>query len=187
MNKEAMKAGFSLQYKASPNDKIVTLPNLITAAGILCIVFSAVNLYAGARMDAFYFFLAVIISDFLDGFSARYIETKWPGHGISKFGEIIDPIRDKGIVIILFFLNVWMAIAVVFFESLSVVTATRVRKKAGKHVVAVESKVITAVQFVCIGILFFISENFIAISIFSSLIATLSLLRFITYVRLLYK
>lgn len=187
MDKKALKAGFSLQYSVSPNDRILTIPNVITTAGIVCIFLSALNLYRGNNIVALFFFLVVVASDFLDGFFARYIETRWPGYGISKVGELIDPIRDKGVIVILFFFNVWMATAVVFFETIEIITATRVRKKAGKHIVAFESKAITAIQFVLIGILFLISKDLFAEILFASLIATGSLLRFITYFRLLYK
>lgn len=187
MNKEALKAGFSLQYSAKPNNRIFTVANIITFLGIVCVVLSAVNLHRDNSLGAFFFFLAVIASDFLDGFSARYIETKWPGYGISKVGEILDPLRDKSIVVILFFLNIWMAIAVIFFESIEIIAAARVRKKMGKHLIAVESKAITAVQFVLVGVFFFLPKDSFEEMLFACLIAVASLLRFFAYLRLLYK
>ncbi len=187
MDKKALKAGFSLQYSTKPNDRILTIGNTITFLGFVCIVLSAINLHRGNSLGAFLFFLAVIASDFLDGFSARYIETKWPGYGVSKVGEILDPLRDKGIIVVLFFLNIWMAVAVVFFESIEIVAAARVRKKAGKHLIAVESKAITAVQFVLVGVFFFLPKDSFEEMLFACLIAVASLLRFFAYLRLLYK
>lgn len=185
--KEALKAGLSLQSSVPPNERILTFPNVVTTAGIICIFFSFSNAYYGNRVAGLIFFLAVVISDFIDGFSARFIESKWPGYGISRVGEILDPLRDKGVVVVLLPLNIWMAAAVIFFETIEIITAARVRKKAGRHIVAIESKAITAIQFVLIGAFFLIQEDSFAETLFASLIATGSLLRFITYFRLLYK
>jgi len=91
--------GLSLKKeKQIPSDKIFTLPNSISAFGFLTLfLYQANYIYAYLNDNAGFFsaytalllLLLAIISDILDGFFARALKA------CSRFGEILDPARDR--------------------------------------------------------------------------------------------
>lgn len=158
--------------------RIFTVPNGITLIGMVCVFISAYLVYEKSYIEAFYFFLGVILSDYLDGLSARIIEKKWPGWGISRFGEVFDPVRDKSAIFILFAFNPTYTLFVVLAETLSTFYANKVRDVMRHHHIVYGSRVVTFTQSIIVCFLFFVM-NWIDILII--VLAGLSFLRFLMY------
>ena len=132
------------------------LPNILTVFRIgLTFVFGFYLLQEGlnAKIIAAVLFAVASITDFLDGYIARKYNL------ISNFGKIMDPIADKFLVLIAFFifmqmdlLSVWMFGIIALREV--VLTLLRFKAMAGQHVLAAEQlgKIKTVVQIVVISI-----------------------------------
>lgn len=159
-------------------NKILTIPNVITLLGMLCVLVSAYLVYDGRELEAFYFFLLVILSDYLDGWSARFIEKRNSGNGISRFGEVFDPVRDKSVILIVLAFDYEAAVLIVVAETISTIYANLVRDAKKEHYVPYASKTITFLQAIIISVMFFIPEDARTL-IFG--IAILSFGRFLTY------
>lgn len=142
------------------NTIICTVANLITFLGI---IFALISIYyvtcAHDYVTGFVFFVLAGISDFFDGFFARFIEKRKPGYGISRFVEILDPIRDKLLILIVVFINLKIGVLICIAELTSMFASYLARTAAGYHVVTTTSKVITASQLVLSSFLFFIQDD----------------------------
>jgi cardiolipin synthase len=80
-----------------PEDRILTIPNAITIARLLCLPVFLWLLFGRDNRAAAAILLAVLgATDFLDGYLARHL------HQTSKLGKILDPVADR----ILFFVAI---------------------------------------------------------------------------------
>ncbi len=134
--------------------KIFTVANAITIIGIFLILLSSIVFMDGRRLSAFFLFILAGLSDYFDGVAARYIEKRAPGKGISPFGEILDPIRDRALLLVLFLFNETLAILVILFEALSFLFAVKARRVKKKHIITSTSKIMTAIQLITVCLLF---------------------------------
>ena len=74
--------------------RIVTIPNLISAARILCIPWFCWLLFgAGDRWAAALLWGALGASDWVDGWWARHFDA------VSELGKLLDPLTDRAVVI----------------------------------------------------------------------------------------
>jgi cardiolipin synthase len=102
------------------SDRILTLPNVITVARLLCLpIFLWLLLHDENRAASAWFLGALGATDFVDGYVARHF------HQTSKLGKILDPVADRlllfvGIGAILYDGTVppWFAVAVLVREVL---------------------------------------------------------------------
>lgn len=69
--------------------QIITIPNIITLARIVIIVFAAIELLNQDNINAFLLYTTAAVTDLLDGFLARALNQ------VSNLGKIIDPLADK--------------------------------------------------------------------------------------------
>ena len=74
-------------------DRILTVPNVISIFRILLIPVFVVLLLIGQNIYAFLVFVLACISDGIDGFVARQFRQE------TKLGTILDPIADRGLII----------------------------------------------------------------------------------------
>ena len=104
----------------APEDRVLTVPNLITLIRLLCLpVFLWVLLHDQNRAAGAWLMGAIGATDFLDGYIARHF------HQTSNLGKVIDPVADRlllfvGIGAILYdgTVPVWFAVAVLGRELL---------------------------------------------------------------------
>jgi len=74
-------------------DRILTVPNLITAVRLACVPLFCWLLFGAHRQTAAAVLLAVLgASDFLDGYAAR----RW--NQVSTLGKVLDPTADRVLV-----------------------------------------------------------------------------------------
>ena len=90
------------------------LPNTLTVIRILLVLPIAWTLWTGAYGTSLILLIIAGVSDALDGFFARRFDS------ISRFGELVDPIADKllamvvvGVMLINGLLPVWAAVVVI--------------------------------------------------------------------------
>lgn len=135
------------------SDKIITWANLITFSGIISAITSIYFVWQGQKTDlnnlqwfiGAYIYTAV--SDLIDGMVARRF-------GTSAWGEIMDPVRDKLIVIGTILLVNWQIfIIVAMIEMVGIYFSNKVRQMRSDHFVTKVSKWVTGFQFVATGIL----------------------------------
>ncbi|WP_421989440.1 CDP-alcohol phosphatidyltransferase family protein [Roseococcus sp.] len=101
--------------EGAPAHQLLTLPNLITLARLASVP-ATIWLILHHRLDiAFLLFLAAGLSDALDGWLARYTNSR------SAIGALLDPVADKALLISVYVtlaamgvLPDWLAILVVF-------------------------------------------------------------------------
>jgi len=93
---------------------LINLPNTLTATRILVVPFYIVALLYDRYGWALAFFAAASVTDFLDGLTAR-IQNQY-----TRFGEVLDPIADKVLLISSFVLfgvfgwvPPWLAVTVI--------------------------------------------------------------------------
>lgn len=119
-------------------DKYLTEANLITVLGTLGLLFAIVLALIDKHtiIIPFLFFIAVVISDWLDGLAC----IKHDCH--SKIGSILDPMRDRLAIILLTIVlllnvnitSVWILISIlVTIEILTVITVLSDKKKQYVH------------------------------------------------------
>ncbi len=142
----------------SQNTRILTIPNIITCIGILFAIGTGYCVFTKQYTLGFTFFIISAISDFFDGFTARYIEKRKPGYGTSRVGEILDPIRDKFLILGVVFINLKIGALIIIAELFSILASYFAREAAGHHVVTKTSKVVTIIQFI-LAPFFFLSQN----------------------------
>jgi cardiolipin synthase len=70
-------------------DRILTIPNLITLARLLCLPIFVWLLFHDHRVAAAWLLAALGVTDFLDGYIARHFNQG------SDLGKIIDPVADR--------------------------------------------------------------------------------------------
>ncbi len=126
-----------------------TWANLITLSGII-----AIGLAIWAVSEKLFLLGAILyiysaLSDFFDGRVARWQEKKY-GNGISKIGEILDPVRDKSAILILVTVSLKYTLIAVAFEIISIFYSYLARKRIGHHLITKVSKVVTSLQFLVI-------------------------------------
>jgi cardiolipin synthase len=92
----------------------VTIPNFISIIRLALVPFIVWTLLEGEFMQAFILFVAVGISDGVDGFIARNFNQR------TELGAYLDPLADKSLLIAVFVvlgylevIPVWLAISVV--------------------------------------------------------------------------
>lgn len=142
----------------SQNTRIFTIPNIITCIGILFTMGTGYCVFTKQYTLGFALFIIAAISDFFDGFTARYIEKRRPGYGTSRVGEILDPIRDKLLILAVVFINLKIGVLIIIAELVSILASYFTREAAGHHVVTKTSKVVTTIQFILAPLLF-LSQN----------------------------
>ena len=71
------------------NDRLFTIPNVISIARILLIPLFLILMIHNNKMGAFIVFFIAASTDFLDGIAARVLNQK------SKLGALLDPAGDK--------------------------------------------------------------------------------------------
>lgn len=74
-------------------DRILTVPNVISVFRILLIPLFVVLLLAGQNIYAFLVFVLACISDGVDGFIARHFRQT------TNLGKLLDPIADRGLIL----------------------------------------------------------------------------------------
>jgi cardiolipin synthase (CMP-forming) len=103
---------------ADGNDRVLTLPNVITAIRLCCIPVFCWMLFGTDRVVASAWLLAVLgATDWVDGFLARRLNQ------VSELGKYIDPIADRLLFIVCVTAIIWygavprwFGVAVVFRE-----------------------------------------------------------------------
>jgi len=158
--------------------KIATIPNAITFLGLICVFASAYAVREGRYTMAEIFFLLVIASDFFDGFFARLIEKRSPGWGVSPLGEVLDPVRDKCVILVVLAFDPVGALLIGLIESVSVVYAGKLRGVMRRHHVTWGSKAVTAGQAVFIFVMLLMEDRGAALI---PALAWLSLGRLVSY------
>ena len=141
-----------------PSKYLITKANIITFSGILAIALSIWTGYADYKSWSLMLYLWSALSDFLDGLVARWDEERG-GRGVSEFGQILDPIRDKLIIARLFPINWQLALMVAVLEVASFIFALQIKQKTGRHFITLTSKRMTAVQFIVIGAMIILPEK----------------------------
>ena len=101
------------------SDRILTVPNAITAVRLALLPVFVWLLFNDHRVAAAYLLAALGITDFLDGYIARHF------HQTSKLGKVLDPVADRllffvgaGAIIIDGALPVWFAVLLLSREVL---------------------------------------------------------------------
>jgi phosphatidylglycerophosphate synthase len=166
-----------------PKNEIITLPNIITFIGIFAGVMSMVLYFEGLYFSSFCCFCGAVLTDFLDGWFARKLD--WT----SELGKILDPIRDKFLVLVLVVIFSWVLGFAILFELLSLRFSLPLRKKKGEHVIATGSKVATAIQFfagISLFLTFYVSDSGYSLILLCGLVGVIcicSFFRIIIYQR----
>ena len=86
-----MPDGSQLDRSASP--ALLTLPNIITFARLCAVPLAFWQVVEHQFAHAFYLFLAVGLSDALDGWLARR------SGGGNAIGAVLDPVADKALLV----------------------------------------------------------------------------------------
>lgn len=137
------------------NNQLFTIANLITFIGFILLFFSFFYLwkYLYRTQNINHFYLSLLLfgfsafTDYLDGKVARIIEKYKPGYGISKYGEKLDPFRDKLLLGVLFLINWKMALPVVGIELISVFfSGYMINHRHGKSLLTQASRIVTFYQ-----------------------------------------
>jgi|GEM_PF-2030578 len=148
------------QFSNSPSKsgRVLTMANLITIIGVFAAIGTGYCVLVKQYALGFVFFLIGAVSDFFDGFAARHIEKRKPGYGTSRVGEILDPIRDKFLILAIILINIKIGALIIIAELLSILTSYFVREAAGHHIITKTSKVVTTAQFI-LAPFFFLTQN----------------------------
>jgi len=140
-----------------------TVANGITLIGLILAGLTIFLTIDGQLELAFFVFILASSTDFLDGWLARAIDKKRPGYGVSGWGKILDPFRDKvlGLIVIPLALSAgliwWAPVLFVFLETVPIFILQRlIKNKTGQHYIAGGSRIITTLQFV--AIVFWLAE-----------------------------
>jgi cardiolipin synthase len=104
----------------SGEDRIVTVPNAITAVRLACVPVFVWLLFGAHRQSAAAILLAVLgATDWVDGFLAR----RW--HQVSTLGKVLDPLADRVLlgtgvisVIVAGAVPLWLGVATLAREAL---------------------------------------------------------------------
>lgn len=157
--------------------KNLTWANLITVLGILFVLAAIHFSSMGQYLHTFVFLILVGLSDYYDGKAARYFNQK------SSLGEILDPIRDKLLLLVFWPISPFVFVTVLISEALGFIFSYSIRKVKKEHFIAPGSKVITFCQMSIIAA-FFLGKHFIDgpwLVFLLLAIMALSIARFIVY------
>ena len=174
----------------------LNIPNCLTVLRIMlipAIIYLFLSGSESSRTLAFFLFLIASITDYLDGFFARYMKQH------TNFGEFLDPIADKLLVIITLILlisennNIFFIIPVVIIisrEFLVIAIRQRLAEVRGDYKldVILISKIKTAIQFIALLMLLY-GYPIYAIDIYSygvyllQIASALTLISFSYYVK----
>lgn len=75
-------------------DRILTVPNLLSALRIVALPFVFRDLAGGRPTRALVLLVAVVVTDFVDGYVARRFAQ------VTRFGQLIDPVSDRLVVVV---------------------------------------------------------------------------------------
>jgi cardiolipin synthase (CMP-forming) len=79
---------------AQPEDRILTVPNLVTVVRLACIPLFVWLLFGAHRQSAAAFLLGGLgATDWVDGFLARRL------HQVSTVGKVLDPLADRLLIV----------------------------------------------------------------------------------------
>jgi cardiolipin synthase len=139
----------------APRTDWVTVPNLISFGRLLATPFLCWSIVSGPRLLAVLLFVAMGVSDFLDGQIARATGN------VSELGIVLDPTSDRiviGATVITLIatgsVNVWLALAVLVREAaVSGTFVALARSGLERPAVKFIGKAATAVLFVALGFL----------------------------------
>ena len=135
-----------------PSKYFLTWANLVTFSGILALGVAMWLRINGDHWIGLIVYAYAAATDLLDGQVARWQETRG-GAGISAFGEKLDPIRDKLLVLILLTVSLQLSLVLAGLELISIFFSDLVREKLGYHYITPMSKSVTMVQLILIGIM----------------------------------
>ena len=135
-----------------PSKYFLTWANLVTFSGILALGVAMWLRINGDHWIGLIVYAYAAATDLLDGRVARWQETRG-GAGISAFGEKLDPIRDKLLVLILLTVSLQLSLVLAGLELISIFFSDLVREKLGYHYITPMSKSVTMVQLILIGIM----------------------------------
>jgi cardiolipin synthase len=160
------------------NKNFFTVANLITVSGFVLGSFSYFFIESN-RYLAFLLYALAWITDLLDGYVARKIKEKNQEQGVSALGKVIDPLRDKFLVLVgLAFDPIWIPFFVLI-ELVSFIFSSLVRKIKKEHFITHISKTVTVFQGVGLCMIFFFEPQYYAIMY--AVLLFLSFLRLISY------
>lgn len=128
--------------------RFFTWANAVTILGFALTYLIIDAIANDERVIAMLIFIPAALTDFLDGYLARKLNQE------TAFGKIIDPIRDKCLLLPLLWVDVTLAIVLICFEIISIFFSIVVRWFFGYHVITNVSKVVTGVQMILIPLLF---------------------------------
>ena len=172
------------------------IPNSLTLIRILLIpiiVFLFLSNQEGYRFIIFSLFLLATITDYLDGFFARYMKQ------VTNFGAFLDPVADKLLVIITLILlitenqDIFFLVPVLIIitrEFLVIAIRQRLAELGNKITIKVSyiSKIKTAIQMTALFLLLY-QKNTYGINIYHvgvvalQMASLLTLISFIIYVK----
>lgn len=98
----------------TPSDRIVTLPNALTALRLALIPVFGACVVQGAIRAALAVFAIAAITDLLDGAAARLLDQR------TKLGSYLDPIADKSLAFTAYVLLAWRGVLPVWLAGLVV-------------------------------------------------------------------
>lgn len=137
-------------------NRIYTIPNLLTLGRFILVPFVAWRLLEGDLPGAFVYFVIAAVTDFFDGYLARRLNQK------STLGAWLDPLADKAMLLTVILLladqdilPVWLALIVVLRDVTVLVGAAAWLNLTGHLDVAptLGGKVATFAEFVLISLL----------------------------------
>ncbi|MFN7956300.1 MAG: CDP-alcohol phosphatidyltransferase family protein [bacterium] len=85
----------------STSDRIVTVPNALSALRLLLVPLLAVLVVRGAMTQALTVFLVAAVTDLLDGLAARVLDQR------TRLGSYLDPLADKSLALTSLVLLAW--------------------------------------------------------------------------------
>ena len=141
------------------NNRVLTLPNILTIFRLSLIPFFVVFFLLGYETTAFAIFVIASITDVVDGYLARKL------NAISNIGKVLDPLADKSLrisAIIVFFIKgvlpLWILVIMAIFDLTLVVTSAILYNK--KYVVYsnIFGKLAGFFSFVAVILCFFYNE-----------------------------
>lgn len=138
--------------------KVFTAANLVTFSGILALGVAMWLRINGDHWIGLIVYAYAAATDLIDGRVARWQETRG-GAGISAFGEKLDPIRDKMLVLILLTVSWKLSLVLLSLELISIFFSYVVRKKLDYHHITPISRLVTGAQLIIIGIILIAPEQ----------------------------
>lgn len=113
-------------------NKKLTFANIITVSGLITLMPLVYFLIKDSGLGVLLCVAWIIFSDTLDGIIARKFNQ------ITLFGKIVDPIRDRLLLVVMFFyfivkseslLIIWLIVLTIFVEITSTITKTIIYKR----------------------------------------------------------